>query len=96
VHYSQPDPRLQGGSVIFGDATATVGRTPIVELRRIGAGLPGRLLAKLEMRNPGGSVKLHVALTLAADPRYAGMAIVVLLPDGGERYRSSPLFAANR
>ncbi|MEZ6186297.1 MAG: pyridoxal-phosphate dependent enzyme [Planctomycetota bacterium] len=34
-----------------------VGRTPLVELRRIGAELPVPLLAKCEHLNPGGSVK---------------------------------------
>jgi hypothetical protein len=31
---------------------ATAGRTPLVELRRLAKDLPGRILAKLEMRNP--------------------------------------------
>jgi cysteine synthase A len=55
----------EGERVIFGDVTATVGRTPIVELVRLTKGLAGRVLAKLEMRNPCGSVKdrLGVALT---------------------------------
>jgi cysteine synthase len=39
---------------------------------------------------------LYVALALAADRRYAGIAIVVLLPDGGERYLSSALFSPDR
>ncbi len=34
-----------------------VGRTPIVRLDRLGRGVPGELLAKLEYLNPGGSVK---------------------------------------
>jgi cysteine synthase len=36
------------------DLIATVERTPLVELRRLGKDLPGRVLAKLEMRNPAG------------------------------------------
>jgi cysteine synthase len=50
--------------VIGHDITTTVGNTPMVELARVGQGLPGRLLAKLEMRNPLGSVKDRVGLAL--------------------------------
>jgi cysteine synthase A len=35
-----------------------------------------------------------VALRLAARPEYAGKNIVVILPDSGERYLSTPLFEA--
>ena len=71
---------MQGG-VVYPDAAATVGRTPLVKLSRCGAGLPGLLLAKLEMRNPCGSVKdrLGVALIEDAERRgtlKAGMTIV--------------------
>jgi len=38
------------------DLTTTVGGTPLVQLSRLGKGLPGRVAAKLEMRNPCGSV----------------------------------------
>src|SRR5881396_3066389 len=34
-----------------------IGDTPLVPLRRIGAGLRGELWAKIESANPGGSVK---------------------------------------
>jgi cysteine synthase A len=33
-----------------------------------------------------------VAVRLAADPEFAGRSIVVILPDAGERYLSTPLF----
>ena len=39
------------------NAAELIGRTPLVELRRLAAGLPGRVVAKLESRNPGSSVK---------------------------------------
>ena len=49
------------------DVTATVGRTPAVELRRLARGLPGRIVAKLEMRNPCGSVKDRLGVALIDD-----------------------------
>jgi cysteine synthase A len=66
---------------IAGDVSATVGRTPLVELRRLAGQLPGRVVAKLEMRNPCGSVKdrLGVALIEEAERRSLlrpGMTIV--------------------
>lgn len=36
---------------------------------------------------------LWAAAQLARDPQYAGKTIVVLLPDSGDRYLSSPMFA---
>jgi len=58
--------------VIFPDSAATVGRTPLVKLSRIGAGLPGFLLAKLEMRNPCGSVKDRLGVALIEDAERRG------------------------
>jgi cysteine synthase len=72
--------------VIFPDITRTVGRTPVVELSRIAKDLPGRVIAKLEMRNPCGSVKdrVGVALIDAAEANGSlrrGMTLVE--PTGG-------------
>ena len=59
--------------MIFSDVAATVGRTPLVELARIARGLPGRILAKLEMRNPCGSVKDRVGVALIEDAERRGV-----------------------
>jgi cystathionine beta-synthase len=42
----------------------TIGDTPLVRLSRIGAGLKPQLIAKLEVFNPGGSIKDRVAVAL--------------------------------
>src|ERR1700739_378189 len=42
----------------------TIGHTPLVSLSRIGAGLVPQLVAKLEVFNPGGSIKDRVAVAL--------------------------------
>jgi cysteine synthase A len=49
---------------VYNDITATIGRTPLVRLNRITAGLPATVLVKLESRNPGGSVKDRIALAM--------------------------------
>jgi cysteine synthase A len=54
----------EGGGGDFPDVSATVGCTPLVELSRIANGLPARVLGKLEMRNPCGSVKDRVGVAL--------------------------------
>jgi cysteine synthase A len=59
--------------VIFEDVTSSVGGTPMVELRRVGAKLPGRIVAKLEMRNPCGSVKDRVGVALIEDAEHRGV-----------------------
>lgn len=41
----------------------SIGDTPLVELRNLDTG-PCRLFAKLEMHNPGGSIKDRIALTM--------------------------------
>jgi cysteine synthase A len=59
--------------VIFPDVTSTVGGTPLVELGRLAEGLSGRVVAKLEMRNPCGSVKDRLGLALIDDAERRGV-----------------------
>jgi cysteine synthase len=59
--------------VIHPNAAATVGATPLVELSRIGRGLGARIVAKLEMRNPAGSVKDRLAVALIEDAERRGL-----------------------
>lgn len=49
---------------IYKDITKTIGRTPLVEMQRIGQGLPGKLVLKLEFFNPLGSVKDRIGLSM--------------------------------
>jgi cysteine synthase A len=49
---------------IGAEASAVVGETPLVALRRIAEGLPGELCAKLEYFNPGGSVKDRIGVAM--------------------------------
>jgi cysteine synthase len=56
-------PRTAPASV-FTSAIGLVGNTPLVELTRLADGLPARVFAKLEGRNPGGSAKDRIALNM--------------------------------
>src|SRR4051812_13659944 len=59
--------------MLFSGVNATIGRTPLCELRRLGGGEDGaRLLAKLESRNPGGSVKDRIAAAMIDDAERSG------------------------
>jgi cysteine synthase A len=59
-------------ATVHAGIASTIGRTPLVELSRIGAGTGVRLLAKLESRNPGGSVKDRIAAAMIASAERAG------------------------
>jgi cysteine synthase len=55
------------------NATALVGRTPLVQLQRIAPDIPATLLAKLEMYSPGGSLKDRVALQMVSEAEAQGL-----------------------
>ncbi len=63
---------------IYNDITEAIGHTPLVRLNRIAADLPATVVAKLEARNPGGSVKDRIALSMIEAAERAGR-----LTDGG-------------
>ena len=50
-----------------------VGETPLVRLDRTGRDLPGQLLAKLELLNPGGSVKDRPAISMIDEAERQGL-----------------------
>lgn len=53
-------------------AVETIGRTPLVALERLSAGLPGLVLAKLESFSPGHSVKDRIARRMIEDAERSG------------------------
>jgi cysteine synthase A len=55
------------------EASAVIGNTPLVELRRLGEGLGGELVAKLEYLNPGGSVKDRIGVAMIEAAEHDGL-----------------------
>lgn len=58
---------------IFPDITAIIGKTPMLSLSRLGAGLQAPLLAKLEFQNPLGSVKDRIGLAMISAAEEQGL-----------------------
>ncbi len=51
----------------------TIGRTPMVQLQKIGRDTPAQIFAKLEFFNPGGSVKDRMAKFIIEDAERRGL-----------------------
>lgn len=49
---------------IYNNILETIGKTPLVRLSKLAAGMPATVLAKVESRNPGGSAKDRVGLAM--------------------------------
>jgi len=59
-------------SAIFEDITAVVGYTPLVQINKLGSG-KATILAKLESKNPTGSVKDRIALSMISSAEKEGL-----------------------
>lgn len=57
---------------IFPDITYVIGKTPLIYLNRIARDSRGRIAAKLEYLNPGGSIKDRIALNMIQDAEKRG------------------------
>jgi cysteine synthase A len=71
---------------IYESLTDLIGSTPLLRLKKIAAGLPAEVAAKVEFFNPGGSVKDRVALAMIADAEVRGLigrGSVVIEPTSG-------------
>jgi cysteine synthase A len=84
---------------IYQDITATIGRTPLVRLNRITAGLGAEVVVKLEARNPGGSVKDRIGLAMieaAEREGKIGPATTIIEPTSGNTGIALALVSAAR
>jgi cysteine synthase A len=71
---------------IFRDVTATVGNTPLIELRRLTSGLPARIAVKHEGYNPFNSVKDRIGAAMVDDAIERGTlrpGMVIVEPTSG-------------
>ena len=71
---------------IFNSVLETIGNTPLIRLNRITDGLKCTIVAKLESRNPAGSVKDRICLNMIADAERQGRInanTVIIEPTSG-------------
>lgn len=57
----------------YADNALSIGRTPLVQLNRITDGAPATVLAKIEGRNPGYSVKCRLGAAMVWDAEQRGL-----------------------
>ena len=60
-------------TTVFEDNSLSIGGTPLVKLGRLGQGLGATVLAKIEARNPAGSVKCRIGAALIWDAEERGI-----------------------
>jgi len=58
---------------IFDDITGTIGSTPLVRLDRLAEGIHATIFAKLELKNPLGSVKDRIGLAMIVSAEEQGL-----------------------
>jgi len=71
---------------IYNNIVETVGRTPLVRLNRITAGLPATVLLKCEYFNPLGSIKDRIGVAMIEDAERRGVLkkeTVIIEPTSG-------------
>ena len=88
--------KIQGiGAGFVPDVLNTTVYDEIITVENDDAFAAGRLLAKQEgvLVGISSGAALHGAIELAKRPENKGKTIVALLPDNGDRYYSTPLFA---
>lgn len=71
---------------IFSDITQTIGATPLVRLNHIASKAEATIFAKLEMRNPLGSVKDRIGLAMIQSAEKQGLInrnTIIIEPTSG-------------
>jgi cystathionine beta-synthase len=57
---------------VYDDILQTIGKTPLVRLKRLAKDLPCQVYAKVEYFNPGGSVKDRIAVNIITEAERSG------------------------
>jgi cysteine synthase A len=71
---------------IFNDVLETIGKTPLIRLNKLTNDLDCTVAAKTESRNPGGSVKDRICLSMITEAEKLGLAkqgTVIIEPTSG-------------
>lgn len=82
---------------IYSNIVETVGRTPLVRLNRIAAGIPATIAVKCEYFNPLGSVKDRIGMAMIEDAERRGLITsktVIVEPTSGNTGISLAFVAA--
>ncbi|MCX6829159.1 MAG: cysteine synthase A [candidate division Zixibacteria bacterium] len=81
------------------DITALIGGTPLVKLNRLGKGLPGTVVVKMESFNPCSSVKDRIAIAMIEDAEKKGLLTketIIIEPTSGNTGVALAFIAASR
>jgi cysteine synthase A len=84
---------------IYNSVLETIGNTPLIRLNRITADLKCTILAKTESRNPAGSVKDRICLSMIAEAEKQGLInekTVIIEPTSGNTGIGLAMVAAVR
>ncbi len=84
---------------IYDNLADTFGNTPLVRLPRLGKGLPGTVLVKMESLNPAGSVKDRIGVAMIEAAERAGRLrpdTVIVEPTSGNTGISLAFVAASK
>jgi len=71
---------------IFDNVLETIGKTPLIRLNTLTSGLKCTVVAKTESRNPGGSIKDRVCLSMVTEAEKQGLikpSTVIIEPTSG-------------
>ncbi len=71
---------------IFDNVLETIGKTPLIRLNKLTSGLKCTVVAKTESRNPGGSIKDRVCLSMISEAEKQGLVkqgTVIIEPTSG-------------